>query len=237
MRGKETRQEGSLGNAVPHSSPFTPHAVLFDLDGTLVDTAPDLGHAADCVRAEVGLPPLPAADYRPVASAGARGLLRVALGITPEHPDFPQRRDSFLAHYERHIIRASRLFAGMDETLRRFERDDLRWGVVTNKPAYLTKLLMDGLQLSARSACCYSPEPPLAAKPAPDMLYAAAKQLGLRAVDCLYVGDDKRDIDAGNAAGMKTLAVRWGYFGAGGPIEQWGAAVVIDHPAELLALT
>lgn len=215
---------------------FSARCVLFDLDGTLVDTAPDLGHAANCVRAELGQDPLPLEVYRPVASAGARGLLRVALGITPGHADFETHRKSFLAHYERDIARSSRLFGGMDAVLRAMEARGIRWGVVTNKPGGLTRLLMDQLQLSARAACCISPDERIKPKPAPDGLHLACAQLGLAARDCVYVGDDKRDIDAGLAAHMPTIAADWGYLGEGGPIESWGAAVVARTPSELPAL-
>lgn len=208
--------------------------VLFDLDGTLVDTAPDLGHAANCVRADLGMAPLPLPVYRPVASAGARGLLRVALGITPEHADFPQRRDAFLAYYEQHITRASSVFEGLDNVLRKMEQRGIRWGVVTNKPGGLTKLLMDQLNLSARAACSYSPNP-LPSKPAPDMLFAACEQLNVKPAECLYVGDDLRDIVAGRAAGMRTVAVGWGYFGEGGPIENWEADVITPSVQDFAA--
>lgn len=209
--------------------------VLFDLDGTLVDTAPDLGHAANCVRADLGMAPLPLPVYRPVASAGARGLLKVALDISPEHADFPQRRDAFLAYYEQHITRASRVFDGLDDVLREMEQRGIPWGVVTNKPGGLTQLLMDQLHLSARAACSYSPNP-LPAKPAPDMLFAACTQLKVKPEDCLYVGDDRRDIVAGNAAGMKTVAVGWGYFGEGGPIASWGASVITPQVSDFAEL-
>lgn len=212
---------------------FSAQAVLFDLDGTLVDTAPDLGHAADCVRAEVGLSPLSVADYRPVASAGARGLLGVALGIAPDHADFPRHRDSFLAHYRQHLSRASRLFDGMDEFLRALEARGLRWGVVTNKPGWLTRPLMDELQLASRAACVVSGDDTPKPKPAPDSILLACQQIGLAPAQCLYVGDDLRDIVAARAAGMPSIAARWGYLGAGGPIEDWGADTIVDTPAEL----
>lgn len=212
---------------------FSAQAVLFDLDGTLVDTAPDLGYAADCVRAELGLPPLTVAEYRPVASAGARGLLGVALGMAPEHADFPRHRDSFLAHYRQHLSRASRLFDGMDAFLRALEARGLRWGVVTNKPGWLTRPLMDELQLASRAACAVSGDDTPKPKPAPDSILLACQQIGLAPAQCVYVGDDLRDIVAARAAGMPSIAARWGYLGAGGPIEDWGADIIVDTPAEL----
>lgn len=212
-------------------------AVLFDLDGTLVDTAPDLGYAANCVRETQGLPPLPLEQYRPVASAGARGLLRVALGISPEHADFPARRDAFLNFYRDNIARASCLFPGMDEFLQALEKKNIRWGVATNKPAWLTELLLKALRLDSRCACSLSPNQgpgeTIRPKPAPDMLLRACAQLELSVGDCIYVGDDERDIAAGRAAGMKTIAADWGYLGEGGPIQGWGADAIAAHPEDL----
>ena len=217
-------------------TPSPPRCVLFDLDGTLVDTAPDLGYAANRVREDAGLPPLDIAEYRPVASAGARGLLRVALGLTPDHADFPARRDAFLQHYQDHIARSSRLFEGMDALLQTFEQRGIRWGVGTNKPAGLTALLLRELKLDGRCACSYSPGAGIAPKPAPDMLLRACADLQLTVADCVYVGDDRRDIDAARAAGMRSIAADWGYLGEGGPIGSWGADAVAARPADLGAL-
>ena len=209
--------------------------VLFDLDGTLVDTAPDLGYAANCVREELGLPPLPVARYRPVASAGARGLLGVALDMKPEDADYPRHRDRFLDLYSQHLSRSSHLFDGLDPVLRGFESAGIRWGVVTNKPGWLTRPLMDELKLAPRAACSISGDDVPRAKPAPDSLLLACTQLQLTPADCVYVGDDLRDIAAARAAGMRSIAVRWGYLGEGGPIESWGADVIIGQPSELPA--
>jgi 2-phosphoglycolate phosphatase len=210
--------------------------VLFDLDGTLVDTAPDLGYAADLVRADAGLPPLPVERYRPVASSGARGLLRVALGLEPDHPDYPERRERFLAYYRAHLARSSRLFPGLDELLQGFERDEIRWGVVTNKPSWLTRPLLAELDLARRMACIVSADDVPRAKPAPDSLLLACAQTGFTPQECLYVGDDKRDITAGRAAGMRTVGVEWGYLGEDGPIESWGADAIVETPGDLAAL-
>lgn len=207
--------------------------VLFDLDGTLVDTAPDLGHAANLVRAEQGLRPLPIEAYRPVASAGARGLLRIALGLAPTHADFPARRDRLLELYQENIARESVLFEGLDPFLRRLESSGRSWGVVTNKPGPLTLLLLDALQLRSRAACSLSPDAQTPAKPAPDLLLKACAGLGLSPVQCVYVGDDRRDIDAARAAAMPAIAADWGYLGEGGPIESWGADFIARTPADL----
>lgn len=207
--------------------------VLFDLDGTLVDTAPDLGGSANYVREQLGMPPLPIGEYRPAASAGARGLLGKALGIGPDHADFPKHRDTFLAHYRANLSKASRLFDGMDDLLRALEQRGVRWGIVTNKPSWLTKPLLAELNLHTRSACDISADEVPKPKPAPDGILHACALLGLQASDCVYVGDDKRDIDAGRAAGLKTIAADWGYLGDNGPIETWQADVIAATPADL----
>jgi 2-phosphoglycolate phosphatase len=213
-----------------------PKCVLFDLDGTLVDTAPDLGSAANAVRAKLGLEPLPLEQYRPVASAGARGLLKVALGLTLDHVDYPTRRDEFLNYYRANLSRHSSLFPGIAELLAGFEQRGLPWGVVTNKPAWLTRPLLDELGLSERAACAISGDDVPKAKPAPDSLLLACAQLGMRAADCVYVGDDKRDIDAARAAQMPSVAADWGYLGDNGPIETWRADFIVASPAALARL-
>ena len=213
-----------------------PRAVLFDLDGTLVDTAPDLGRAANEVRAEAGLSPLPVADYRPVASAGARGLLKVAFGIDPAHPTFPQRRERFLACYRAGLSRESRLFPGIDAALVAFERARVPWGIVTNKPQWLTEPLLADLGLAARSAVSLGAMEGLKPKPAPDALLRACALLQLAPAQCVYVGDDLRDVTAARAAGMPVLAAGWGYVGWGEPIERWNADAILREPRELLGL-
>jgi phosphoglycolate phosphatase len=211
----------------------TPKVVLFDLDGTLVDTAADLGCAANRLREELGQPPLPLADYRPVASAGARGLLGKALGITPNDATFATHCDRFLDLYRANLTRHSRLFDGMDELLAAIAACGARWGVVTNKAAALTRPLLAGLQLDARSAVSVSADQVARPKPAPDALLRACELLNVDASDCWYVGDDQRDITAGRAAGMHTIAAEWGYLGAGEPIACWGADCIARTPQTL----
>lgn len=206
---------------------------LFDLDGTLVDTAPDLGHAANQVRAECGLPPLPLIDYRPAASGGARGLLGVGLGITPEHPEFPQRRDSFLAHYRTGISRHSRPFPGVLELLLALDLQGARWGVVTNKPGWLTQPLMQDLELAPRAACIVSGDSTPHPKPAPDPLLLACSELGVKPRDCVYVGDDLRDVEAARAAKMRSVAAGWGYEGRT-PITEWKADFFAANVTDLI---
>ncbi len=213
-----------------------PKCVLFDLDGTLVDTAPDLGAAANAVRIQQGLEPLPLPIYRPVASAGARGLLKAALDISPDHPDFPARRDYFLEYYRNNLSKLSVLFDGMTELLAAFARNGILWGVVTNKPSWLTRPLMEEMKLASHAACTVSADEVAKAKPAPDSLLLACKQVQLDVSDCVYVGDDKRDIDAAKAAGMRSVAADWGYLGDNGPIESWSADVIARSPAELARL-
>lgn len=211
-------------------------AWLFDLDGTLVDTAADLGRAANHIRALHQLPPRPLADYRPVASAGARGLIARALDLPPDHPAIEGLREPFLEHYRANLAEHSRLFEGLETVLDRMEARGIAWGVVTNKPAWLTRPLMAALGLDRRAAVCVSADEAKAPKPAPDALLLACERAGLEATACVYVGDDRRDIEAGRAAGMHTLAVRWGYLGTGGPIETWGADQIVDCPSALLGL-
>jgi len=209
--------------------------VLFDLDGTLVDTAPDLGDAANQVRIELGLPPLPDAGYRPVASAGARGLLKVALDMAPDHPEYPVRRDALLAHYRANLTRRSRLFPGMNAFLVSLELSGKPWGVVTNKPAFLTDPLMAQLKLDTRAACCVSGDQVPQPKPAPDSLLLALRQVGVSAARTVYVGDDRRDIDAARAAGIRSIAAAWGYLGPAAP-QTWGADALVAAPSDLAAL-
>lgn len=210
--------------------------VLFDLDGTLVDTAPDLGYAANAVRAEQHLAPLDLRHFRPVASAGARGLLKVALGIEVDHADFPRHRDRFLEIYRDNLSRSSALFAGMDDVLTAFARKGLLWGVVTNKPDWLAQPLLSDLELSERAACAIGARDGLLPKPAPDLLHYACDLLGLDTAECIYVGDDRRDIDAARAAGMRAVAAGWGYIAAEDSVEDWKADALIQSPGELLAL-
>ena len=213
-----------------------PRCILFDLDGTLVDTAPDLGHAANRVRAELSQAPLPIAQYRPVASAGARGLLKAALGIDPDHADYPARRDSFLAHYASRISVDSHLFPGMDAALRAFERKQIPWGIVTNKPQWLTDRLLDELRLARRAAVVIGASDGLPAKPAPDPLLRACAAVKLTPGECVYVGDDRRDVTAARAAQMPVVAAGWGYVDYGEPMASWGADAILQKPEDLLRL-
>ncbi len=215
-----------------------PQAVLFDLDGTLADTAPDLAAAVNTMRTERGLPPAPFESLRPVASAGARGLIGVAFGIGPSDKGFDAMRTEFLANYATRIADGTVLFEGVVELLKAIEAKGLRWGVVTNKPARFTDVLLPLIGL-AHAACSISGDTTAHAKPHPEPLFEAARRLDLRPQDCWYVGDDLRDIQAGKAAGMPTLAAGWGYCGHSEPVD-WAADVIADSPAhiiDMLAMT
>jgi phosphoglycolate phosphatase len=209
-------------------------AVLFDLDGTLADTARDLGFALNEQRRLHGLPPLTFETIRPQASHGARGLLKLGFNITPDSPDFPAMRTQYLALYERHICDHTVLFPGMDETLRALEQRGLQWGVVTNKPARFTVPLMRALKLDARAACIVSGDTTANAKPHPEPLLTAARQIGVKPEACLYVGDAERDVEAAVAAGMRVLIADYGYLAEDDRPETWGAHGHIAAPGDLL---
>lgn len=206
-------------------------AVLFDLDGTLADTAADLSRALNRLRAARGLADLPLAQLRPHASSGARGLIGAGLGIAPEHPEFPPLREAFLQHYESAICIDTRLFPGMLELLSALEARRLRWGIVTNKSTRLTQLVVRELGLDARAACvvCGDTTPHL--KPHPASLLHAAKELSLAPHECIYLGDDLRDIQAARSAGMRCAAVGWGY---GEGLPAWNADAVLSQPMDLI---
>ena len=209
-------------------------AVLFDLDGTLVDSAPDLAAAANEQRAAHGLPALPFERLRPRVGSGARGMVGVAFGLAPGDPGYDALRDDFLARYERRLLRETAVFARVVPVLERLEALALPWGIVTNKALRYAEPLVQGLELHLRSAVLVGGDSTPHTKPHPAPLLEAARRLGLVARRCVYVGDDPRDIRAGRAAGMATLAAAWGYLGDGEPIADWGADAVIEEPASLL---
>ena len=208
-------------------------AVLFDLDGTFADTAPDLGYTLNRMRGARGLPPVPLAQTRPVTSMGARGLLNVGFGIGPGHADYAAMREEFLAIYEENICRESRLFPGMGSLLEEIERRGLRWGIVTNKAERLARILLARLDIAARAACIVGGDTTPHLKPHPAPLLAACAAMREEAAACIYAGDDRRDIDAGRAAGMKVAAASWGYLNGSAP-ETWNADWIVSEPGELL---
>jgi len=210
-----------------------PAAVLFDLDGTLADTAPDLCAPANRMRQAKGLPALPVADLGRFASAGARGILGRAFDITPEHPDFEGMRKEFLRGYEEGLCVETALFPGMDEVLIKLEKQGIAWGVVSNKTEVYVVPIIEQLGLANRSACSIGGDTAARAKPHPDPLYLAAEQLGVDPERCVYVGDDERDIVAGKAAGMVTVAAAYGYCGTESPPQDWQADFLIERAGQL----
>jgi phosphoglycolate phosphatase len=204
---------------------------LFDFDGTLADTAADLSRALNRLRSARGQPELALEALRPHASSGARGLLGAGLEVLPDHPEYRQLREAFLAHYENEICIDTRLFPGMLELLGALEAQQLHWGIVTNKSTHLTQLIVRELGLDARVACvvCGDTTPHL--KPHPASLLHAAKELALEPRECIYLGDDLRDVQAARAAGMRAVAVEWGY-GAG--LQSWNADAILARPMDLM---
>ncbi|OUM03429.1 HAD-IA family hydrolase [Variovorax sp. JS1663] len=210
-------------------------AVLFDLDGTLIDSAPDLGAAADQMRVDRGLASLPLERYRPMAGSGARGMLGVAFGITPDAPDFPPLREEFFVNYEARMLR-TRVFDGVAELVATLRARGLPWGVVTNKSVRFTGPLTRAMPLFGTAGAIVSGDTTPYAKPHPEPLFEAARQLGVMPQHCVYVGDDERDMAAGRAAGMRTVAAAYGYMGADADVTLWEADASIRSPLELLQL-
>ncbi len=220
------------------STSFFPHvdAVLFDLDGTLIDSAPDLGAAVDQMRVSRGLPSLALDTYRPMAGAGARGMLSVAFGMTPQDPLFIAMRDEFFSNYEQCMAQRTYAFDGVAEMIQSLCQAGLQWGVVTNKSARFTEPLTRGMPLFASAGAVVSGDTTPHAKPHPAPLLEAARRMGVEPARCIYVGDDERDIQAGLAAGMGTVAADYGYLGDKADTAAWGAHARIKSPQELLQL-
>ena len=211
-----------------------PRAILFDLDGTLIDSAPDLVSAADQMRVDRGLPSLPLEGYRHMAGAGARGMLGIAFGMTPEHPEFGVYKEEFFVNYERRMTQLTRAFDGVVDMLQALQERGLPWGIVTNKSSRFTDPLVRQMALLSPAAVVISGDTTPHAKPHPEPLFEAARRLRLEPDQCWYVGDDERDIIAGRAAGMLTCAATYGYLGAVADWQAWGADDAIDHPQGLL---
>lgn len=211
-------------------------AVLFDLDGTLVDSAPDLAGTANDMRTARGLPAADYASLRPMVGAGARGMLGAAFGITPAHDDFAVMRDEFLSRYEARMTQLTQVFDTVWPLLERLDQRGLRWGIVTNKAERFAVPLVAALKLAERAAVLIGGDTTAHAKPHPEPLLEAARRLGVDPAGCIYVGDDLRDVQAGRAAGMATAAAAWGYLGADDAIDGWGADHLLHEPVDLLKL-
>jgi len=218
------------------TSPLPGRAVLFDLDGTLADTAPDLAHVLNLQLGARGRPQLPVHALRPYVSHGARGMLRTGFGVGPDDAGYAALRDEFLDLYEQNLCRDTRLFPGMPELLAALEQRGTAWGIVTNKMERFTLPLMQALGLAARAGCIIGGDTTTRAKPHPDPLLEASRRLGIDPRECAYVGDDERDVQAGHAAGMTPVVALYGYLGEDKPPHQWGADLYIEQPLDLLKL-
>ena len=213
-------------------TPF--NVIFFDLDGTLVDTAPDLAYALNNLLVEEGHAPLPFKQIRPVASNGSAGLLGLGFGITPDHTEYRPLQQRFLQLYQDNIARESGLFEGMEQVIHQLEQADISWGVITNKPAFLTAPLLAALNLTDRAACIVSGDTTPYSKPHPAPMLHACALINAEPQQCVYVGDAKRDIEAGKNANMRTVLARYGYLSQNDHPESWHADSIIDHPNEIL---
>jgi phosphoglycolate phosphatase len=211
-------------------------AVLFDLDGTLIDSAPDLGAAVDQMRVDRGMTSLPLVHYRPMAGAGARGMIRLAFGFTPEHPEYDAMKEEFFRNYEACMTRRTFAFEGVEQMIDKLVAAQLPWGVVTNKSKRFAEPLTQAMPLFKTAAVVISGDTTPYAKPHPEPLFEAARRLGIEPTACVYVGDDERDIVAGHAAGMKTVAATYGYLGVQSDVQKWQAHANIQSPLELSRL-
>ncbi|MFD1712297.1 HAD-IA family hydrolase [Ottowia sp. GY511] len=217
-----------------NSPPVDICAVLFDLDGTLIDSAPDLALAGNALRHARKLPPLDLDIYRPHAGSGARGVLHVALGVTPEQADYAALREEFLEAYDRHLLRQTLSFDGVPQLLAGLSSRGARWGIVTNKASRFTLPTMGAFSMfqDACTVICGDTTPHTKPHPAP--IFAALQAAHLDPRQTIYVGDDARDIQAGRAAGLRTVAAAYGYLGPDTDPRDWGADAVIHSPLELL---
>ena len=209
-------------------------AVLFDLDGTFADTAPDLAAALNHARAMRRLPPLPLEVLRPQASHGSRGLLKAGFDIEPDHPDFEPLRDIFLDYYANNICVHTRLFGDTVKLVDTLEQRGIKWGIVTNKPHRFTVPLMQALGMASRAACLVSGDTCAHAKPHPEPMLKACEIIGVTPAQCLYLGDDLRDMQAANASGMHGIIANYGYISADASVENWKAHGSVNQPTELI---
>ena len=234
MRMSQPTPQPELANGV--ASIDLCRGVLFDLDGTLADTAPDLVAAVNKMRVDRGLDMMPLDALRPLASAGARGLIGGAFDVGPEHHEYASMREEFLANYEADLCIETTLFPGIGELLDTLDARDVRWGIVTNKVGRLTMPLVEQLGLAERAACVVAGDTTPHAKPHPAPLLYAAEHLSMRPEYIVYIGDDLRDVQAGFAAGMVTVAAAYGYCGTDLPPAMWHAQHIVDSPQQLQLL-
>jgi N-acetyl-D-muramate 6-phosphate phosphatase len=211
-------------------------AVLFDLDGTLADTAPDLGTALNQVLEQQQLPPKNMAEIRPVASHGAAELIKLGTGIQPDNPKFNALRQAFLDEYELHFTEQTVLFGGIDEILQKLAQQNIVWGIITNKPHVFTDRLIPKLGCSIAPAVVVSGDTTSAPKPSTEPMLYACQQIGVAPENCLYIGDAERDMQAGRNAGMITVLANWGYISAEDNTASWPADYIIEQPKEILRL-
>ena len=211
-----------------------PDAILFDLDGTLVDTAPDLVGVLNLQRSLHGLPELPFSLARPYASHGTAGLLQIGFSISTTHPAFSPLREEYLDLFERHANQHSTLFPGMVELLQELETRHILWGIVTNKPGWLTYSLLDHLNLTTRAACIIHGDSCTNLKPHPDPLLLACNQIGMPPEICLYIGDAERDIAAAHACNMPAIIAEYGYIGPNDDPRSWYADGSVAQPTDIL---
>ena len=208
--------------------------ILFDLDGTLVDTAPDLAHALNLQLKRHGKQPLPYKAIRPFASHGSRGLVELGFNMTPQDSSFMKMRDEYLSLYDTVFTRSPVLLPGIAELLQAIENKGLKWGIVTNKPRRFTEKLIESIHLHLNAACVVCGDDAPQPKPSPATLLMACQQIGVKPENCVYVGDAERDIIAGKAAGMKTVVALFGYIDVTDKPSEWGADLMIQTPIELL---
>jgi len=208
--------------------------VLFDLDGTLADTAPDLAASLNHVLKNHDYDPLPYETIRPIVSHG--GMALVTLGFGEDHPEFDSLYKELLEYYKNNIANETTLFPGMNELLQELENKNINWGVVTNKPGWLTDPLLDALNLTSRAATIVSGDTLEQRKPHPAPLLHACNQAGSEAEECLYIGDAERDIEAGNRAGMTTIVALFGYIAESDTPDTWGAHASINSPQAIIPI-
>jgi 2-phosphoglycolate phosphatase len=211
------------------TSARTIRAVLFDLDGTLIDSAPDLAAAADKMRLDRGLPSIPYDKYRPMAGAGARGMLGIAFNMAPEHHNYVAWREEFFYNYEMCLTQRTKAFLGVEELLATLSMRGLAWGIVTNKSKRFTEPLVRQMPVLRQAAVVISGDTTAHAKPHPEPMFEASRRLKTEPQYCVYIGDDKRDIEAGQAAGMPSLAATWGYMGSH-DVSTWNAQAALKEP-------